>query len=187
MSFQSDAKHSQIRTFVAVPLPEPALTELECYLNSLKKRARLRWVRAAQLHITLRFLGEQPLEIIEKVRNALRHLPVTPFEIELSYAGAFPNLKSPRVLWLAGKRGMHELTALAESVNTSLDTIGLPRERRAFKPHLTLARTDGSPLPSQLLSELQKAPTLIWCCKSFDLMRSKLTPQGAVYAKIPLS
>ncbi len=96
-------------------------------------------------------------------------------------------MRCPRVLWLSGNQGKKELTALAETVNKSMDEIGLPHERRTFKPHLTLARTNGVPLPSELLMALKNPPKLNWCCDNFDLMRSKLTPRGALYSKIPLS
>ncbi len=182
-----ESDHSLIRAFVAVPIPEFAAQELERYLNSLKQKACLHWVTSAQFHITLRFLGEQTQEIIEQARDALSHLQFSPFEIELSYAGAFPNMRCPRILWLSGNQGKRELTSLAEAVNKSMDEIGLPSEKRAFKPHLTLARTKGTPLPPQLLMALKKPPTLSWCCDSFDLMRSRLTPRGALYSKIPLS
>ena len=96
-------------------------------------------------------------------------------------------MRCPRVLWLSGNQGRRELASLGETVNRSLDEIGLPSERRAFKPHLTLARTNGTPLPPKLMMELKKPPTLSWRCDSFNLMRSMLTPRGALYSKIPLS
>ena len=187
VSSGSDAKHSLVRAFVAVPISEVAARELESFLNTLKKMASLRWVTQAQFHITLRFLGEQTQAIIDQVRAVLAHLQFSPFDIELSYAGAFPDLKRPRVLWLSGRQGMRELTALAESLSKSLAEIGLAPEKRVFKPHLTLARTNGLPLPPQLCVALKHAPTLLWRCDNVDLMRSKLTPHGAVYSKIPLS
>ncbi|MBO4369024.1 MAG: RNA 2',3'-cyclic phosphodiesterase [Desulfovibrio sp.] len=176
-----------IRAFVAVNIPEPAANELDQYLGSLKPLAKLRWVSKAQFHITLRFLGEQKRETIEFVKDALMPLHFIPFDAELSYAGAFPNLKYPRVLWLSGNRGVQELTTLAEKVNEAIDSVGLPSEKREFKPHLTLARTDGKPLPPALLKKLENPPTISWRCESFNLMRSRLTQKGAIYSAIPLS
>ena len=187
MSVTSDSKNSLVRAFVAVSVSEPAAGELERFLNTLRPLARLRWVTKAQFHITLRFLGEQTRETIDNVKSVLAPLRFEPFDVELSYAGAFPNMRCPRVLWLSGKRGRGELTALAESVNNAIDSTGLPREERAFKPHLTLARSDGTPLPPALMKSLEGTPTLVWRCEGFDLMRSRLTPQGAIYSKIPLS
>ena len=181
------AKKSLVRAFVAVPVPAPAAGELERFLGTLKPLARLRWVTRAQFHITLRFLGEQTRETIDRVKAALAPLRFEPFEIELSHAGAFPNRGCPRVLWLSSERGREELSALAESVNVTIDAAGLPSEERVFKPHLTLARSDGTPLPPALMKALETAPAIVWRCEGFDLMRSRLTPQGAIYTKIPLS
>ena len=181
------AKNALVRAFVAVLVPDPAAGELERYLDTLRPLAPLRWVTRAQLHITLRFLGEQTRETIEQVKQALIPVRFEPFELELSYAGTFPNRERPRVLWLTGQKGKAELTALAESVNRAIDAVGLPREERAFKPHLTLARADGMPLPGALLKAMENVPPLVWRCDGFDLMRSRLTPQGAIYSRIPLS
>ena len=187
LSSKSDSNNSLIRTFVAVPISEPNAKELESFVNSLKKLAHIRWVTIKQFHITLRFIGEQTPEIIDQVRTALQDVHFDPFEIELSYAGGFPNLNSPKSIWLSGNQGKQELIDLAKKVNKAIDdATGLEAETRAFKPHLTLARSDGRPLPQELMAALKNAPKLIWACTSFDLMRSKLTPQGAVYSKIPL-
>ncbi len=187
MSATSSVKNSLVRAFVAVPVPEPAAGELERFLNTLRPLSRLRWVTRAQFHITLRFLGEQTWETIERVKQALIPVRFEPFDVELSYAGAFPNMERPRVLWLSGNRGKNELTALAGAVNAAVDAVGLPKEGRAFKPHLTLARADGMPQSVALLKALGSVPPLVWRCEGFDLMRSRLTPQGAIYSKIPLA
>ena len=187
MSATSDKKNALVRAFVAVPVPEPIAGELERFLDTLKPLARLRWVTRAQFHITLRFLGEQTRETIERVKKALAPIRFDPFEVELSYIGAFPSMERPGVLWLSGKKGRGELTALAESVNEAIDTVGIPREDRAFKPHLTLARGDGVPLSPALVKALENTPALVWRCEGFVLMRSRLTPGGAIYSKIPLS
>lgn len=173
-----------IRAFVAVLPSEAAAREMERLLNRLRPLARCRWVSQAQLHMTLRFLGERPPAVIERVREALAALAVSPFDIALNRAGAFPNLARPRTLWLSGDRGTAELTALASQVDDALFAAGLEREDRPFRPHLTLARCSGTPLPSPLLRELERVPAFAWRCGGIVLMRSRLTPQGAVYTEL---
>lgn len=187
MSPSAFADDSCIRAFVAVSVPDTAASALECYLQRLRPLARVRWVKKSQLHMTLRFLGEQTKETIAHVKEALAPLTVEPFTIELSYAGAFPNMQRPHILWLSGERGKTELTALAATVNSALEAVGFPRETRKFTPHLTLARTEGTPLPPPLRQALETPPVLTWQYHSFDLMRSSLTPQGEKYSKISLS
>ena len=99
-----------VRTFVAVLLSEAAAREAERLLDRLRPLARCRWVTRAQLHITLRFLGELPPAAVERVRSAVAAVTVHPFDIELHRAGAFPDLARPRTLWLGGDRGASELT-----------------------------------------------------------------------------
>ena len=173
-----------VRTFVAVLLSEAAAREAERLLDRLRPLARCRWVTRAQLHITLRFLGELSLAAVERVRSAVAAVAVQPFDIELHRAGTFPNLARPRTLWLGGDRGAPELTALAGRVNDALFEVGIPRNGRPFSPHLTLARSDGSPLPPALMRELERVPSVAWRCSDISLMRSRLTPRGAVYTRL---
>ena len=71
-----------------------------------------------------------------------------------------PPSSSTRTLWLGGDRGAPELTALAGRVNDALFEVGIPRNGRPFSPHLTLARSDGSPLPPALMRELERVPSV---------------------------
>ncbi len=173
-----------VRAFVAVLLSEAAAREAERLLERLRPLARCRWVTREQLHITLRFLGELSPAVVERVRAAMATVTVQPFDIELYRAGAFPNLTRPRTLWLGGDRGTPELTALAGRVNDALFGVGIPRNGRPFSPHLTLARSDGSPLPPALMRELERVPSIAWCCAGISLMRSRLMPRGAVYTRL---
>ena len=177
---------SLIRAFVAVTVPDGAARTLELLLTRLVPLGRLRWVTRAQLHVTLRFLGERTPDAIERVKRALAPIAFPPFEVELSRAGAFPSLERPRTLWLSGTRGAAELTALAARLEDALAEAGIPRERRPFVPHLTLARCTGEPLPPALLKALEKVPPVSWTCCGIELMRSRLTPRGAIYTPIPL-
>ena len=69
-----------IRAFVAVLPSEAAALEMERLLSRLRSLARCRWVSRAQLHVTLRFLGELPPAAVERVREALASVAVQPFD-----------------------------------------------------------------------------------------------------------
>ena len=186
----NEARETPVRAFVAVPVAEAAARELERLITRLRSLAaggpRLRWASRDQLHVTLRFLGEQPPEAIDRIRDALAPIRFAPFDIELTRAGAFPGPgpDRPRTLWLGGERGAAELTDLARQVEDALAGAGIPREGRPFRPHLTLARGNGASLPEPLREALKKIPALRWRCEGFALMRSRLTPGGAVYTKL---
>lgn len=181
-----------IRSFIAVHASEAASRELERLLTRLSPLARLRWVNRQQLHITLKFLGERSPELTVKVLDALSSITFNPFDIELDRAGVFPNMRSPRVLWLGCGRssenplsgGAKELAALAARVDEALSKIGIEREVRPFKAHMTLARCNGEPLPDALEKALADVPKFSWTCSSMSLMRSVLTPRGPIYTEM---
>ena len=175
-----------IRAFVAVRVPGRAADALENFLSELRPLAKIRWVRREQFHITLKFLGELENDVIDDVMESLRPMKsFAPFTVELNHIGAFPNLSSPRVLWLGGDKGAKELGKLAKKVNDVLhDSAGLERESKKFTAHLTLARLKDTVLPEALVKRLGDVPALSWECSELVLMKSLLTPQGPIYSQL---
>ena len=174
------------RSFVAIKVPGNIADELENFLAELRPLANIRWVRREQFHITLKFLGEIERETLESVKSALEPMKnFEPFTIELSYIGAFPNLNSPRVIWLAGDKGASELGQLARKVNDVLhDEAEIERDDKKFKAHLTLARLKNSYLPEELVRKLGTVKNFSWQCSELVLMRSFLKPSGPVYTQL---
>ena len=175
-----------VRAFVAVRVPGRVADALENFLSELRPIAPIRWVRREQFHITLKFLGELRPEVIEQVKDALEPIKLFQhFTIQLDHIGAFPNLASPRVLWMAGKKGSSELGRIAREVDDILaDEVGLERDSRKFRPHLTLARLKDTRLPEELVRSLGEVPVLTWECSELVLMRSQLTPSGPIYSQL---
>ena len=107
----------------------------------------VRWVRLEGLHLTLRFLGptldDRVAAAIDVAGQAVAgHAP---FDISIGGAGTFPPVGRPRALWLGVRDGASELAGLAASVDRSLVAAGWDLETKPFRPHLTLARSDGVP------------------------------------------
>ncbi|MBQ7594819.1 MAG: RNA 2',3'-cyclic phosphodiesterase [Synergistaceae bacterium] len=175
-----------IRSFVAIKVPGSVADELENFLAELRPLANIRWVRREQFHITLKFLGEIERETLEQVKTSLEPLKFfDPFTIELSYIGAFPNLNTPRVIWLAGDKGAKELGQLARKVNDVLhDEAEIERDDKKFKAHLTLARLKNSYLSEELIRKLGTIKNFSWECSELVLMRSFLKPSGPVYTQL---
>lgn len=173
-----------VRAFVAVRVPGYVADALENFLAELRPLAAVRWVRREQFHITLKFLGEVEQAVIEQVIDALEPVKCfEPFRIELNHIGAFPNLNSPRVLWLGGDKGAAELGRLSAKVNDVLyDEAGLEKDAKKFRAHMTLARLKDTCLPEGLVRRLGDVPVLEWECSDLVLMRSRLTPKGPVYS-----
>lgn len=175
-----------IRSFVAVKLPGNAADVLENFLAEIRPFAKIRWVRRSQFHITLKFLGENSRAVTEDVIDALTPIKhFEPFTVELSFIGAFPNLNTPKVLWLSGDKGANELAQVAKMVDNSIfESAGIERESKKFKPHLTLARLKDSCLPENLLRRLGEVPKISWVCDELCLMKSDLKPSGPVYSQL---
>ncbi|MBQ9419858.1 MAG: RNA 2',3'-cyclic phosphodiesterase [Synergistaceae bacterium] len=175
-----------IRAFVAVKMPDEVSEELENFLSEVRPLANIRWVRFGQFHITLKFLGELEANVIARVKKSLAPLKYfTPFKINLSYIGAFPNLNSPRVIWLSGDEGARELSALSRRVNDVLyDDEELPKDEKKFKAHLTLARLKNGILSEELVRKLGTVKNFSWQCDELFLMRSELTTKGPIYTEL---
>ena len=137
-----------MRLFVAVDLDERlkvavarATDGLRRTLQPLGVARAVRWVAPAQLHLTLRFLGEVEADQGSRVREVLAPpLECSPFELAFGGAGVFPPRGAPRVLWVGLRRGVDELRLLFEAVETRVRAAGLPPESRPFAAHLTLGR-----------------------------------------------
>jgi RNA 2',3'-cyclic 3'-phosphodiesterase len=142
------------RLFVAVPMAEAARLAVVALVDEVRGLAPsepptrdVRWVRLDGLHITLRFLGPTPEARIPELEAGLVAATAGqgPFTVRLAGAGAFPPVGRPRVLWLGIDEGAPELGTLAAGLGRALAPLGWPVDERPFRPHLSLARSDGVP------------------------------------------
>jgi len=128
-----------MRLFVAVEIDDSQiLQKIKSMQESFPFKAKS--VRTDQIHFTLQFLGEISLDQIEQVKKALTLVDFHKFDLTIVNAGAFPNSRNPRVVWLGvDKDGEEKISNLASSVNRALSTINL-MSGKPFKPHLTVFR-----------------------------------------------
>jgi 2'-5' RNA ligase len=185
---------SMLRLFVACELPpemKAALARLQDALRS-KGAPRVRWVRPDGIHLTLKFLGAVPQEKVAAICEALAPTVqgIPPLALSLAEVGTFGDRRGARVLWVGMQGDLEPLARLQQRVEKALEPLGFPPERRAFSPHLTLARvpdTMGSG-ERQALRELAKTievPTAAAVTiGDLSLMRSILGPGGAVYERL---
>ncbi len=174
-----------MRLFVAVPLPEAvkgALEETGKLLGRGLPRGAVRWVRPAQMHLTLFFLGETAVSRLPSIQNELALLGKhhAPFLLRLNGLGAFPNQRKPRVIWAGLGGDVAALQALQADVTGRLVNLGWQAEKRPFRPHLTLGRVRDFRRVQQMnwdvgVESLEIGVTAI------RLMQSELRPSGAVY------
>ncbi|MCP4004034.1 MAG: RNA 2',3'-cyclic phosphodiesterase [bacterium] len=176
-----------LRTFIAVPLPESvrdsAAEALADARVALGERAR--WTPAENLHLTLKFLGDvdrdQLPKLIQRLQAKLAGVAV--FEAALGGLGAFPNAREASVLWLGVTTGLSDLAKLARKVDAASKVVGVAREKRPFRAHLTLARLR---TPERVDVERMKAPEEVpFRVEQVILYESRLSPDGARH--VPLA
>src|ERR1700733_13887915 len=132
-----------MRIFVALDIDDSTRQRIQRFMDGVSGLAPdARWVRPESLHVTLKFIGQKPLEAVEEIKRVLSIVRAEPIEMNFRGYGFFPTAKAARVFWLGIDSGP-QLAALAKAVDQTLKAIGIPQEEHPFTPHLTLARGGG--------------------------------------------
>jgi RNA 2',3'-cyclic 3'-phosphodiesterase len=181
---------SSIRSFIAIDLSDPARRQIEAFIQEVRKSdAQVGWVRVEGIHLTLKFLGNVAPELIEEIKPVLARIAAqtAPIRIEPAGCGAFPTIKSPRVIWVGLRGQSGRLAELARRVETAMVPLGFAPEGRPFRPHLTVGRVKGR-LRLQALQQILLAH-LDFTAEPFDaaevvLYKSELRPDGARYTPL---
>ena len=176
-----------MRLFLAINLPDDARAALDHETRPLREAAPgLKWVAAERVHLTVRFLGEQPLERLAAIRGAIDEATARHGEVPLALGGlgAFPNFRRARVVWL-GVAPDPRLELLHHDVEDACVRLGLEPEGRPFRPHITLARVPQGAREEELraLHRLVRSFHFEQVIEvlSVDLMVSELAPDGPRY------
>lgn len=181
-----------IRAFIAIELPSQIKAALYQLQDNLKtsKSASVKWVNPESIHLTLKFLGNVDEAEIPALNKALSEavVGIAPFYLELGEPGAFPSCQAPSVVWVGVSGEIEPLRTLHNNIDRALDPLGFPPEKRAFSPHLTLGRVREETLPGERrrlgenVASLKIGERSSFKVGSVNLMRSKLTREGAVYS-----
>jgi RNA 2',3'-cyclic 3'-phosphodiesterase len=183
------------RAFVAVLLDEPTKRGVSAQIERLRPLSKaVAWVPAHNLHLTLRFLGDQTEEQLAELVPALEEAAsgVPAFTLSLKGLGAFPGLEHPRSLWVGVSDGAQEVLRLQTRVAEALERRGTPIEARAWQAHVTIGRVaDEKRWRREGVAELRAAlvrgaatPFGTMPVNSIALMRSDLYTSGARYTGI---
>ena len=177
-----------MRLFVALEIPAAVRDNLSALIRELRPLApQARWVRVENLHVTLKFIGEAPPEKSDAIQKTLSAIPAEgPIVLDFRGMGFFPDERSPRVFWVGITAGP-ELVGLSAEIESRLEPLGIPRERRAFSPHLTLARfqepgnTDGI----RAVARERNAQSFgVHTAREFCIFQSQLKPAGAQHTRL---
>ncbi len=179
-----------MRLFISIELPLEIKQGIAKVQEELRKTgANAGWTRPEGIHLTLKFMGEVVESRVEEIRNALASAVGAndKLNLEVAGAGAFPNAKNPRVLWLGVAGDIEKLVALQTSVEDAMEKLGFEREERTFSPHLSLARIK-FPKPrnnwQQKIESIRDVKLGGFEADRVSLMKSELKREGAVYTEI---
>ncbi len=176
-----------IRSFLCLELPamtRQALEDETFFLHTTYPA--FKWVSTDALHITLKFFGEQEREFLdlfaESLEERLEVLQLEALRFSCGPLGAFPDMRRVQTLTVEVLGDLFPLQALAVLVEDVAEMHGIPREKRFFKPHITLARTRRpETVDQQIVFPKRK---IEWKADTVTLMKSTLKPTGPVYAPI---
>lgn len=176
-----------MRLFTGLSINPSVVERLYDLLRPLMPKARLQWSPPSNFHVTTKFLGEWPEEKLKLVVDALERMRKPgPFTIEVERLGVYPNPYSPRVLW-AGIRAPQGLAQLAHDTDEALAAVGVPREKRVYSPHITLARIKPDSPVRVVKDALEKYAGMQFGAteeKEFHLYQSRPAAGGSVYEKL---
>ena len=177
-----------MRVFVAIPVPDDIRDRLEALQSDLPVG---RVADPETFHITLAFLGEEPVERVEAAHEALAGLAAAPFTLRLDGLGSFGG-REAQVLF-AAVAPSEPLVVLHRKVRSLLHGAGIMPGRQRFRPHVTLARfrpgEGGGPGLSRFLARHAGFGSAPFAVSEVVLYRSHLTKGGAVHdplAEYPL-
>lgn len=185
-----ESSPDNLRLFVACEIPEDAKAGITEITRQLREHSGndVRWIKADGVHVTLKFLGEVPEKKLPQIKLAIQEAVVghSPFELEFSNIGVFGGREGLRIMWVGIAGDVLRLEALVRAMNAALAVVGFEPERRPFRPHLTLGRVRDE-VATRRRAEIEvavgktKVPQVTWRTNQVSLMRSRITPQGAMY------
>ena len=157
----------KVRLFTALRVP----AEFTAAVKKLSRKGlEAHWLPPDDLHITLRFLGDLPLERVPEIRQVLDRVRRPRFSVDTGGLGRF-DLKKQSVLW-AAVQSTRKLTALAGDINEVLAPLGFEMPVKPYVPHVTLARLKSSKGLDSYIKQHEKALSFHWQACSFGLYYS---------------
>ncbi|MHC1728521.1 MAG: RNA 2',3'-cyclic phosphodiesterase [Syntrophobacteraceae bacterium] len=176
-----------IRSFIAIDLSDTVRGQIASLVQELRKSgAPVGWVRVESIHLTLKFLGNVAPEMIEEMKPVLAEIAsqTEPIHINPAGCGAFPTIKTPRVIWVGLKGDGGPLAKLQREVESAMVPFGFKPEDRPFRPHLTVGRVKGRQhllTLQQILLAHQDFTAEPFDVAELVLYKSELRPDGARY------
>jgi len=178
-----------IRSFIAFDMDSEQILKKITDIQSLltKTGADLKLVEPRNIHITVRFLGNITPPMVDKIFEEMKKVQFVPFDVKICGAGAFPNVRYPRVLWAGITEGADQLRSIFNQLEPRLRSLGFARDPKGFNPHLTIARVKSGRNKAELAKLLNETVNYefgIVRAECLRLKRSDLTPKGPIYSTL---
>ena len=180
-----------MRLFVGLDVGERVAGAAGALIEQLQKKAatlaphaKITWIPAGRLHLTVRFIGHVDDDRYRAIAGALQpRLPVQSFDFACAGTGTFPKSGPPRVIWAGVSAGLDSLHALEREVTARLEKTGVPPDDRIYSPHLTLARVrEAAGLKAAaLLDGVRDRELGAARVEAITLFESRLSPKGPTY------
>jgi len=187
------ATPGQVRAFIAIAL-EPGwilvLKQVQRQFQTGLPEDAVRWIRAEQIHLTLKFLGNVSRERLTSLSAGLNQASagIAPFRLALESVGCFPHTKNPRVVWVGIKGELDSLRRLQAQVERETQGFGDHREERSFQPHLTIGRVRAQGKMARSVGELVERAAVTnpeeLIVRQIHLVQSELSAEGARYTTL---
>jgi 2'-5' RNA ligase len=173
-----------MRVFVAVEISNnKILKNIQTFQKDVQIDAKP--TKIDQIHFTLEFLGEIDQVKCEQVKDIIKKISFSSFDISLKGVEGFPNLKNPRVIWIGiDDNGAEKLITLANGIGIKLKTLGFENDKK-FIPHLTIFRVKKKINDiSVMMKEYQTVEFGTQTVSKIKLKRSVLSPKGPEYSDL---
>ena len=178
-----------IRSFVAFDIDNELvvrrLSEVQGML--VNTGADLKLVKPQNIHVTMRFLGNISLPMVDLIHEEMKQISFVPFDIELRGLGAFPSLRYARVVWAGIQKGGDELVNVFNQLEPRLRKLGFKPDSKGFSPHLTIARVRTGRHKAELVGCVKDLADYEFGVIKADCLRLKksvLTPKGPIYTTL---
>jgi len=182
---QVEVEQETARVFCALTLDRETIIDVDNATEAMRRSLlpAFRFVRLGSWHITLRFYGDVEVDKLDALGDALAKCAGPPVPVELRAVGAFPDMRSPRVLWVGVKAQTKALDELYWEVNATSRRLGYGGEPRRFTPHITIARArEGGAHPvARELTPLLDTSFRTSVLREMVLYQSTLTDEGPRY------
>lgn len=172
--------------FCGLAIDEEVARAIDASITGVRQRLPMfRWIPPQNWHLTLKFYGEVPVTSVEGIANALERTGSAAIPVAIRGAGAFPDMRAPRVLWIGVHETKKKLRDLYRRINVLSAQIGLPTEDRKLRPHITVARAGKTARPvARELTPLMDTPIIETSLNRLVLWRSDLSEAGPTYTVV---